>query len=352
MDTSIRTLIFLLPLASIIPLSALSYRLIQHETKAKKIAKIHEYINNAKAISPVTKFNMEMLDNRTSNDYIIPVILATITVTAGIYVTFMIGDQGDIPFLMGHHFGDSLKLPDSTKISLMAVAWSFMGSFTFGLHSIFRRYVSFDLFPRVYYDIVIRTVYAISIALAIRFLAEDIAKTVAAPALFFVIGSFPERGLLFIEHHLSQIPGFSKKDAEPATNYPLSMVEGLSLMHRTRLKELGIDNVQNLAVFDYTDLLVRTPFNPETLTSWIGAAKLILIFGNDVKKLHKIGINDIFSFKMAYENKDIGADELSRLTSIEKKHINIAYNQITTDTFFDIAQRFSPVIQQKAHQTC
>ncbi len=379
----IQGIIYLLPLYLIIPLSAASYILIQHKIKLRKIEKINEYTNSY-TTNPISDHHADVINDRTVYDYIIPVVLATLVTAGGLYVTFMIGDNGkNSPFLIGHLFKHasteqlasvnikpksideqpksadeqpkSVNKQSLNAKSLMAIAWAFMGVYTFSLQHIFRRYVSFDLYPRAYYDIVIRTVYAVSIALVIRYLFDDYADKAAAPALYFIIGAFPDRGLLMIENGLAKLPFYPKTDTRKAINYPLSMVEGLSLLHRSRLKELGIDNVQNLAVFDYTDLLIRSPFNPETIASWIGASKLIMLFGDNAKNLYQIGIYDVCSYKMAYEGKDITLDELAEKTGIDKIHLEVAYMQIREDSFIELSRkltsaRISNNSQQEHHK--
>lgn len=333
---------YLSPVYSIVPLSALSYVLIQRKKKNEKIKNINE-ITSSRFQGRISIYHNDEITVRSAYDYVIPVLLATIVAAGGLYATFLVGrgEAGGSPFILGHYFGEIDGANDPLLISLVAIAWSFMGAFTFALQNIFLRYASFDLFPRVYYDFVIRVIYAVSLALLIRFIFEDFAATSVAPAVFFIVGAFPERGLVYIEHHVSRIPGFSEAQERVANNYPLSMIEGLSLMHRSRLKELGIDNVQNLASSDYVELLVRTPFNPETIASWVGEAKLIHIFGERAALLNNVGINDVFSFKLAYENKDIDLDTIAETTTIDKTSLEIAYQTIAADKFLELVEHFA-----------
>ncbi|MDM8567904.1 hypothetical protein QUF50_00020 [Thiotrichales bacterium HSG1] len=331
------SMFYLSPLYLIVPLSAISYILIQHKIKKEKIQKISK-VAQEKYLNQFSMHNIDIVDNRSIYDYIIPVILSTIVISGGLYTTFLVGESGNTPFMLGNGFASSHpeNISYQTAISLSAIAWSFLGAYIFGLQSIFRRYVYFDLYPRVYYDIVIRIVYAVSLALLIRFIFDKFSVSALAPAVFFMVGAFPERGFIYIDDKISKIPGFGQKNDNSAKNLPLSMIEGLSLLHCSRLKELGIDNVQNLAVYDYVELLIITPFNPETIAKWIGSAKLTLIFGNKVTNLNDIGIYDVFSFKMSYDDEKIDNDELSKLTSIDKLQLEIAYKQIENDKFIPL----------------
>lgn len=349
LSVSWSTLFYLSPLLLIVPLSAVSYVLIQHKIKQQKVERIEE-ITKSKYLSPLSLHHAEVVNGRSISDYFIPVALATIVTAGGLFSTFIVGGAHASAFLYGHEFsalGEATNSTDTLDLSIMAIAWSFMGAFTFALQNVFRRYVSFDLYPRVYYDIVIRVLYAVSLALLVRFLFEDFAKQPIAPAVFFIIGVFPERGLVYLENKVSLIPGFQKSKDESAKNYPLSMIEGLSLLHRSRLKELGIDNVQNLAVYDFIELLIRTPFNPETVASWIGAAKLTTLFGTSVQALHAVGINDVIAFKHSVEDEKLGIDTLAALTEISRERLEIAYQQIIRDPFIRIAVNFA-CVQKRA----
>lgn len=109
------------------------------------------------------------------------------------------------------------------------------------------------------------------------------------------------------------------------------MIEGISLLHRTRLKELGIDNVQNLASANFVELMVQTPFNEEILITWILEAKLVVIFGESAFKLRDVGITDAASFREVLEDPEVGVPGLQTATKLSEETLRIAYVQICKD---------------------
>ena len=64
------------------------------------------------------------------------------------------------------------------------------------------------------------------------------------------------------------------------------MVKGINMWKEYRLEEEGIENVQNLATADVTELTVRTHYNFRTLVDWIDQAILLTrLTGEQVKAL-------------------------------------------------------------------
>ncbi len=329
-------LLFLSPLYLIVPLSMISYLLIQHRMKRKQVSQFvaRTNIKLDKSLGFNSTLEGNGLTYRHWFDYLIPVVLAMIVMAAGLHVTFnvqpaMVKDGNS--YLLGHYFGSSFVDARACEISIVAITWAFMGSYLFALQYIFRRYVTFDLYPRVYYDVTIRILYAVTIALAIRFVHEDFAASSLAPAIFFVIGSFPDRGFAYLEGKLADLPGWSVNKEMQAKNFPLSMIEGISLLHRPRFKELGIDNVQNLAAADFVELVVRTPFSEEVLINWMFEAKLLVVVGENMPRLKNVGINDVIAFRDAVECDKVGIPGLKTATEISEEFLQIVYARICND---------------------
>ena len=64
---------------------------------------------------------------------------------------------------------------------------------------------------------------------------------------------------------------------KPSTeDLPLLMVKGINIWKTYRLEEEGIENVQNLATADVTELAVRTHYNFRTLIDWIDQSLLLV----------------------------------------------------------------------------
>jgi hypothetical protein len=104
----------------------------------------------------------------------------------------------------------------------------------------------------------------------------------------FSIGFFPEQGINWIaataQKALKQQGGIAKEK-------PLSEIEGLSIWHQGRLKQEGIENVQNLAAADLPALVIGTPFAITQIVDWIDQA-ILLRHTSDLQfeALKKIGM--------------------------------------------------------------
>ena len=72
---------------------------------------------------------------------------------------------------------------------------------------------------------------------------------------------------------------------KPSTeDLPLQMVKGINIWKAYRLEEEGIENVQNLATADVTELAVRTHYNFRTLIDWIDQSLLLVRLTSEQSK--------------------------------------------------------------------
>ena len=74
---------------------------------------------------------------------------------------------------------------------------------------------------------------------------------------------------------------------------PLSLVQGLTAEKAMKLREIGIEDVQNLAVADINKMRQNLPFNKAILCDWVAQCILILHFPDEMEKLRKSGIRTI-----------------------------------------------------------
>jgi hypothetical protein len=114
------------------------------------------------------------------------------------------------------------------------------------------------------------------------------------PALAFILGMFPQRGLSWLRE---RVPVFSAQAHASVRKLPLEMIEGVSMHDRLRLEEHGLDNCFDLATTDFVPLAVSTPYSARTLVDWILQAKLCVYCGEAVGDLRLIGIRTILDLE-------------------------------------------------------
>lgn len=215
--------------------------------------------------------------------------------------------------------------------SRLIMGMSFLGAYVWGVQYILRRYSLNDLIPAVYFNLNIRMILASAIALVLYnatqvfFIDETNATSQFNiriwPALAFVIGFYPERGLDWLT---KKLPIFSETNLL-FRNAPLHIIEGVGNYDVMRLQELGIDSCYDLAVVDFIPLLLKTPYTTRQLADWILQAKLCTYFGYTVEELRKVGIRTIKDLA-DLEEKEI--DELAKETSLSVKILTRTRNAV------------------------
>ncbi len=203
--------------------------------------------------------------------------------------------------------------------SRLIMGMSFLGAYIWGVQYILQRYSLNDLIPAVYFNLNIRMILASTIALVLYnatqvfFINETNSSSQLNmriwPALAFVIGFYPERGLGWLT---KKLPIFSETNLL-LRKAPLQIIEGVGDYDVMRLQELGINSCYDLAVVDFIPLLLKTPYTTRQLADWILQAKLCTYFGSTVEELRKVGIRTIKDLA-DLEEKEI--DELAKETSL------------------------------------
>lgn len=175
--------------------------------------------------------------------------------------------------------------------------WAWAGAYVYTFHLIWRRFLAYDLTPSVYVFTTNRFVLAFIVGGIVGVGLGTFAAAAGVPfnvnmatvsIVLFSIGFFPEQGINWIaataQKSLKQQGGIAKEKA-------LSKIEGLSIWHQGRLKQEGIENVQNLATADLPALVVGTPFAITQIVDWIDQA-ILLRHTSDLQfeALEKIGV--------------------------------------------------------------
>lgn len=285
----------LLVLYAFIPLSAVTYYLSRRKRRIIEVERVLELLN----VDP--GYRKAYAPDRGSTYF---GAVAYLSAVAGIGLTLLFFSHeiglldGEFPAVM---LGD-VEFPQ--RGSRLVFAMAFLGVYLSGLQHVYRRYATTDLSPTVYYAVSMRMVTAAVVALVIynAYAAlsgggESSGGVTATiwPALAFMIGVFPQRGLRWLS---DRIPLWSSTEDASVRTTPLEMIEGIEVHDVMRLEELGIDSCYDLAATDFVPLLLKTPYSARQLIDWILQAKLCIHFGDSVKDLRRLGIRTMVDLEL------------------------------------------------------
>lgn len=175
--------------------------------------------------------------------------------------------------------------------TIQALRLGFLGAYLYCVGLIYRRYTTLDLQPSVY----LRCAAGLISGLAFNYVAfttfdnvsllhtgdnaidtqQRFTGTAAAVTAIvaFSLGYFPNLAIGWftrISHTALQ------QDVRRSDALPLSLIDGISELHEARLRDQGIDNIQNLATATIRDLVLKTPFDAQEIVEWIDQAVLLL----------------------------------------------------------------------------
>jgi hypothetical protein len=153
-----------------------------------------------------------------------------------------------------------------------ALRFAFFGSYVFVIEILIRRYFQDDLKTSAYLTCAERILTAALFVTAIHQVWPWDAGQEAAFA--FLVGVFPMVGVRALQSLVSLplrplLKNLDKK-------YPLSEIDGLNIWYESRLLELGIEDMQNLATANIVDVMLRTRVPVGRLVDWIDQAILNL----------------------------------------------------------------------------
>lgn len=209
---------------------------------------------------------------------------------------------------------------------------AFLGAYIWGLQHVFRRYSSNDLTSGVYYGFSMRMILAAIIALVIYNAYTALAGSgdseggITAniwPAMAFLIGMFPQRGLRWLTE---KFPILSPESDPSVRKAPLEMIEGIEIHDIMRLEEVGIDTCYDLATADFVPLVLKTPYSARQLIDWILQAKLCAYFGEAVKDLRLHGIRTVNDLYILDNSEKI--EELAKTTTVTKLALECALRSV------------------------
>ncbi len=224
----------------------------------------------------------------------------------------------------------------SAKISkipfYIAFAFAFVGTLIFCLTDAIQRYNTIDLYPKTYIAFIVRFLVACAIGGVLSNYLFNKFELPFLALLFFGVGYFPDRAITFIDQKMSQLLGTrARKKVEPI---PLELIQGISDYKAFRLREVGIEDVQNLSFVDVVDLEKKVPFSKGLLSDWVLQSMLIAYFPDDVEALRSKGIRTMADLDILLKN--LTAEELEELAKdlkLRPIQLKSAKQSFSMDTF-------------------
>ena len=220
--------------------------------------------------------------------------------------------------------------------------WGWTGAYIYAFHMIWRRFLAYDLTPNVYVfaanRFALSMVIGVISGIGIGMLSEttnptiDSKLTIIYMALFF-IGFFPERGLDWLVVTVQRTTGDQSVISKETR---LSELEGLSIWHQSRLKQEGLENVQNLATADIPALIIGTPFSVGQIVDWIDQALLIMYADSNSNKnmyniLETTGIRCASDFIAVASHED-RINQLAEATVIDVNRLRMLFFAVQSAT--------------------
>lgn len=185
----------------------------------------------------------------------------------------------------------------------------FLGAYVYCLNMVYRRYTTRDLQPHVYLycavGLIAGMVFNYVAFTAITNIASSPAdpeaaefKGVGAGAaaiLAFSLGYFPNLAIRWFGR-ISRTSVHERQRRSDAL--PLSLIDGVSELHESRLQDEGIDNVQNLAAADIHDLVEKTPYSAQEIVEWVDQALLYLyVDPGEIDSFRRAGVRSVTDFR-------------------------------------------------------
>ena len=220
----------------------------------------------------------------------------------------------------GQTYYDLIKSLHSIPF-LIAFTFGFLGALIFCLRDMIQRFNNVDLYPKNFIFFIVRFIVSCSLTVTLAYFVMGKWAVTLGPIVFFLIGYFPERVIKYLDTKMTEYLGIRKEKYAPI---PLSLVQGLTAEKAMKLREIGIEDVQNLAVADIEKMRRNLPFSRAMLCDWIAQCILILYFPDEIEKLRKSGIRTIIDLSECM----LGSDEQKcrkYAKAIEINHLKIQY---------------------------
>lgn len=323
----------------------------------KKKEELSLLIDRLKLVGTVNKENLQdqITKEFAPGDYLLPLTFLTALTFLGMFMLFLswaiYGLKGDYSSVLfsGSEFWTQTTSLQTEKRSLSVMAFAIMGGYVSAAQYVYRRFATIDLTPGSFFSVSLRIVFATLISLMLMFAFSDtkIVDSNLILVLAFLTGIFPESGFRLL---MEKVSIFSSKMDDKKVNYSLGRIEGISEMHKIRLNEIGIDNVQNLAQFNFFMLIIKTPFAVRTLLDWMAQSKLMIEFQDQMEELQKVGVRNVMDFLDALQDHPERFEEIAKITGINKLALQVNFENIRADQSVELLMHFRNNLEFYKHE--
>lgn len=249
---------------------------------------------------PLLEHRLTVLSLRSAHK--LQVVLATVLVTLG--WTFVV--QPETVFDRSFAPAD-FQLANLPEIPSETFAFAFLGAYFYVLQMLVRRYFQNDLKATAYINATMRIVIVVLLVWVIDPLLADVADQATRSAVAFVVGVFPSVGWQILQQAVRKVVGTAVASLEP--EHKLGDLDGLNIWYESRLLEVGVEDMQNLATTDIVDLMLNTRIPVDRIVDWIDQAFLYLRVLDEGERalLRRYGIRTATDLDDALSDQDVAA---------------------------------------------
>ena len=237
--------------------------------------------------------------------YVIPVAFTTFQVAILSYLTYYGArfPQQNRDFLLGGtDVATNVDYQTYALMTLSTVAFAFFGAFIWMIQNLITRIMARNINPATFYAMSINIVLATTVAAVLHHIYHGgidtglgLPNPADAPAIMialgFLTGMAPDVALDKIRTGLK----FGKPPTS-ANFQPVTTLQGISGFTEFRLKEMGMESVQNLAQANAVELFMMNPASIQTCLDWVGQAQLRLLAADKIDALLPLGIRTSIDF--------------------------------------------------------
>ncbi len=320
-------------LANIFPISAIAYVLFQGNSQRRKLARSfwllgiqvqgdldQEDLDKIEANFYQRNLNMSNtnLQNQTNLSWDLEAYTEYFNISRTNYKIALNYIAQCVPTILVTLLGISLFTFPNIAISnfklnfatIKAMQFGFLGAYIFSIQLVYRRYTSFDLRPYVYMGCTLTMISGIVFNLvAFQVMnalnnsgnTENISGLTSGvtggilPILAFSLGYFPYLAIRWFNRVGYTALGVKQHRSNALS---LKLIDGISQLHETRLRDEQIDNIENLASVSIDDLLINTRFSASEIIAWIDQAILyVYLEANEIENFRQGGIRSFSDFR-------------------------------------------------------
>jgi hypothetical protein len=254
-----------------------------------------------------------------------PVVIATFLIAFGWIVVLLDRDAQTLD--RNPQTVEPVDFQVLLQVSPSLITLAFLGAYFLSIQVTLRGYVRGDLKPKTYNVIIVRTLMAMILALAMEAIWGTNTYT---RGLAFLAGILPSTVLRIMREMIEQLQtqakslakGLSRRSGDQDSEAedrkardelreksPLSELDDVDIYDRTRLEEEGITSVQALARHDLIDLILSSRIPVPRLVDWMDQAVLHQHANASLRALKRIGIRTATDYIEVYQDKEAQAHD-------------------------------------------